>query len=179
MKTLIPARLPGEARTAAWVPPVATPGAETAALARFHWDCEWTGTIEPNMMGPGSPEMSAVGRATFAWTDDGLWLRGEFVQDQFTDDRLVLTWRAHYLVGWDPQARDYVAFLADNCGHAGFMRGAIAGDRLVMETPGDGPVRFRVTWELSDPGAPSWRDEVSVSGGPWQLVERYVLTPRS
>jgi hypothetical protein len=46
---------------AGWVSPVVTPGPETAALARFHWDCEWTGTVEPGMMGPGSPRMSAVG----------------------------------------------------------------------------------------------------------------------
>jgi len=161
----------------AWVPPLATPGPETAALARFHWDCSWTGTVEPDMMGPGSPRMSATGRATFRWTDDGLWLRGEFVQDQFAGDNLILTWKAHYLAGWDPQARDYVAFMADNCGHAGLMRGRIDRDRLVLRSPDGGPTTFRATWDLSDPDAPTWTDEVSVNGGPWQLIERYVLTP--
>ena len=171
-----PAMIEGQAM--AWVPPVVTPGPETAALARFHWDCEWTGTIEPDMMGPASPHMTAIGRASFSWTNDGLWLQGEFVQDQFVGEQLVLTWLAHYLIGWDPQARDYVAFMADNCGHAGFMRGRIAGDQLVLESSDPGPAKFRVTWDLSDPDAPSWIDEVSVDGGPWQLIERYLMTPR-
>jgi hypothetical protein len=161
-----------------WVPPIAVPGPETEALARFHFDCTWTGTVEPGMMGPDSPRMAATGQATFTWTDDGLWLRGEFAQDQFAAGRLLLTWRAHYLVGWDPRAREYVAFMADNCGHAGFMRGRIEGDRLVLATPRGEPVVFRITWDLLDPAAPTWVDEVSVNGGPWQLVERYVLTPR-
>lgn len=160
-----------------WEPPVVAPGPETAALTRFHWDCTWTGTVEPDMMGPGSPRIAATGQATFAWPGAGLWLCGEFLQDQFVGDRLVLTWQAHYLVGWDPLARDYVAFLADNFGHAGVMRGRIEGNRLTLSTPDDNLTVFRVTWDLSDPEAPVWSNEVSVSGGPWQLVERYVLTP--
>jgi hypothetical protein len=160
-----------------WMPPLVVPGLETSALARFHWDCAWTGTVEPNMMGTGSPRMAAVGRARFTWTADGLWLRGEFVQDQFIADRLALTWQAHYLIGWDPQAGDYVAFQADNCGHAVVLRGRIEGDRLVLATSEDAPVRFRVTWDLTDPATPRWIDEVSVAGGPWQIVEQYVLTP--
>jgi hypothetical protein len=123
--------------------------------------------------------MSAIGHASFAWTDDGLWLQGEFIQDQFAGKRLVLTWRAHYLIGWDPRAEDYVAFMADNCGHAGYMRGRIAGDRLVLESTEPGPARFRVTWDLATPEGPSWIDEISVEGGPWRLIERYVMTPRA
>jgi hypothetical protein len=153
------------------------PGPETAALTRFHFDCTWTGTVEAGMMGPGSPRMEATGQATFAWTDDGLWLRGEFAQDQVAEGRLVLKWSAHYLVGWDPQARDYVAFMADNCGHAGFMRGFIDGDRMVLTTPGSDPAKFRITWDVTEPGAALWKDEISVEGGPWQLIEEYTMVP--
>ncbi len=39
-----------------------TPGPEMAALDRFYTDVTWTGTIEPNGMGPGSPAMTARGR---------------------------------------------------------------------------------------------------------------------
>jgi hypothetical protein len=81
------------------------------------------------MMGSGSPQMVATGQASFDWTDDGLWPRGEFEQDQSAGGRLILTWKAHYLAGWDPRARDDVAFRADNCDHAGFMRRQIDGDR--------------------------------------------------
>lgn len=161
----------------AWVSPVVQPGPETAALARFHFDGTWSGTIEAGMMGPGSPPMTATGQATFAWTADGLWLRGEFAQDQIAGGQVVLRWHAHYLVGWDPAARDYVAFLADNCGHAGLMRGFISGDRMVLMTPEDGPARFRITWDATDPAAVRWIDEVSVGGGPWELVEQYTVVP--
>lgn len=102
------------------------------------------------MMGPGSPRMKATGRARFAWTDDGLWLRGEFAQDQVADGRLVLRWSAHYLVGWELRAGDHVAFMADNCGHAGFMRGSINGERMVLTTPAADPVKFRITWDVSN-----------------------------
>lgn len=149
-----------------WVPPIATPGPETRELTRFHYDYTWTGTVEPDMMGPGSPRMSAIGCATFVWTDDGLRLRGEFTQDQHVDGQLFLTWKAHYLAGWDPLAGDYVAFMADNCGHAGFIRGRIDGDRLVLMSSSNEPIVFRITWDISHPTAPTWIDEMSVRGGP-------------
>jgi hypothetical protein len=72
--------------------------------------------------------MTADGSARFEWTDDTLWLRGEFAQDQVAGGRVVLPWRAHDTIGWAP-------------------------------------------------AAPIWVDEVSVDDGPWQLIERYVLTP--
>ncbi len=152
-------------------------GPETEALKRFHWDCTWTGTVEPDMMGPDSPKMDAIGTATFTWVVDGLSVLGIFTQDQFADGQHVLTWKAHYLAGWDPQAQAYRAFLADNCGHMGFMQGHMVGERLIMETGDDGPARFRITWDLTDSHAPIWMNEISVAGAPWQLVEQYVLTP--
>lgn len=165
------------AATPGWTSPVVQPGSETEALRRFHWDCTWTGTVEPGMMGPGSPKMDAIGKASFTWVVDGLVVMGIFEQDQFADGEHILTWKAHYLAGWDPQAQAYRAFLADNCGHLGFMQGQIADERLVMETVGDGPARFRITWDLSDSQAPVWLNEVSVAGNPWQLVEQYTLVP--
>jgi hypothetical protein len=67
--------------------------------------------------------------------------------------------------------------MADNCGHAGFMRGAFDGDRMVLTTPGIEPVTFRTTWDVSDPAAATWQDELSVDGGPWQLIEQYTMAP--
>jgi hypothetical protein len=90
----------------------------------------------------------------------------------------VLTWLAHYLIGWDPQAQGFVAFQADNCGHAVCMCGRFEGERLMLETTDPGPARFRLTWDLAHPEGPHWTDEVSVDGGPWRVVEEYGLTPR-
>jgi hypothetical protein len=49
----------------------------------------------------------------------------------------------------------------------------IVGDRLTFETIGDPPARLRLAWDISDPASMTWRNEISVSGGPWSLVEEY------
>ena len=74
---------------------------------------------------------------------------------------------------WDGE---YRATVADVSGHAEVMRGRIDGDRLVFESVGNPPARIRLTWELAGP-ALTWRNELSVGGGPWSLVEEYLCTP--
>ena len=97
---------------------------------------------------------------------------------QFTSDgRFLLKWELHWVTGWDPAAGEYRATLADNYGHADVMRGHIEGDRLIFETLGDQPARLRLVWDLTDPDDATWRNEMSIAGGPWSLVEEYHLTP--
>ena len=57
------------------------------------------------------------------------------------------------------------------------MRGQIDGDRLVFESVGEPLVRLRLTWDASDPNELTWRNEMSVGGAPWSLVEEYRMTP--
>jgi hypothetical protein len=154
------------------------PGQEMRALAPFYLDVTWTGTIEPGGMGPGSPPMTARGQGTHHRMHDGLWIVGDYRQDQFLlDGTFVLTWQLHWVTGWDADAREYRATLNDNYGHADVMRGRIDRDRLVYETLGDPPVRLRLVWDVSDPTAALWTNEASVSGGPWRQVESYRMTP--
>ena len=142
-----------------------TPGPEMAALERFYTDVTWTGTIEPNGMGPGSPAMTARGRGVHSRLHDGLWIVGDYRQDQFlTDGTFVLTWRLHWVTGWDTDAGQYRATLNDNYGHADVMRGRIDGDRLIYATLDDRPVRLRLTWDLTDADAPVWTNEVCLGG---------------
>jgi hypothetical protein len=156
--------------------PIAT-GPEMEALARFHPDITWSGTIEEGGMGPGSPAMTATGRGVHARIQDGRWIVGTYEQEQFlTDGTFVLKWELHWVAGWDPASGEYRATLADNYGHADVMRGTIEGDRLVFVTIGDRPVHLRLTWDLSDPDDMRWRNEVS-AGGAWSLVEEYRCTP--
>jgi hypothetical protein len=61
-----------------------TPGPEMTALARFYVDVSWSGTIEPDGMGPGSPAMSAQGRGVHHRIHGGLWIVGDYLQDQFS-----------------------------------------------------------------------------------------------
>ena len=46
------------------IPKPITPGPEMAALARFHTDVTWTGTIEAGGMGPGTPAMTGSAGAS-------------------------------------------------------------------------------------------------------------------
>jgi len=155
-----------------------TPGPEMAALERFYANVTWTGTIEPNGMGPGSPAMTARGRGVHSRLHDGLWIVGDYRQDQFlTDGTFVLTWRLHWVTGWDADAGQYRATLNDNYGHADVMRGRIDGDRLIYATLDDRPVRLRLIWDLTNPAAPVWTNEVCLGGDRWQLVESYRMRP--
>jgi Protein of unknown function (DUF1579) len=160
------------------VPRPIVPGPEMAALARFYPDVVWTGTVSAGGMGPGTPEMTAQGRGTHELIQDGRWIVGTYSQEQYlVDGTYVLTWQLHWVVGWDPAGGGYRATLADNYGHADVMRGHIDGDRLVFETAGDAPVRLRMVWDLTDPDAIVWRNESSVDGATWTLIETYLMTP--
>jgi hypothetical protein len=59
------------------VPKPITPGPEMAALARFHTDVTWTGTIQPGGMGPGTPAMTAVGWGKHETIQDGMVWKNE------------------------------------------------------------------------------------------------------
>ncbi len=160
------------------VPPPAVPGPEIDHLARFFPDVTWTGQIEAGGMGPGTPAMTAVGRGVHHRIHGGLWIVGDYEQDQFlADGSYVLTWKLHWVTGWDTQAGEYRAVLTDNNGQADIMRGRIDGDVLTYENFGDGPVRLRLRWNRSAGPGLRFTNEMSVGGGPWTLVETYTMAP--
>jgi hypothetical protein len=152
------------------------PGPQTRALARFHRDVSWTGTVKAT---PQTPEMTASGRGTFHWTADGLWVIGEFAQDQFFEGRKVTSWSAHYIAGYDYSRQAYVAFAADSNGRAVPFTGSIEGDSFTIVSDGatiaGAPVRLRMIWDVSTPRRPRWRNEMSIAEGPWTLVEEYEM----
>jgi hypothetical protein len=160
-----------------WPEPL-RPGPETAALRRFHRDVTWTGTVKAT---PTTPEMTAKGRGTFRWSPDGLWVIGEFAQDQFYGGDKVTTWSAHYVAGWDYSRRAYVAFASDSNGRAVPFTGKIEGDQFIITsdgaTIGGAPVRLRMIWDASDPAVMHWRNEMSLEGGAWMLIEEYEMRP--
>jgi Protein of unknown function (DUF1579) len=156
------------------VPLPLQPGDEMQRLARFHRDVRWTGTIQAGGMGPGSPAMTANGEGRHHTIQNGLWIVGDYRQDQYlTDGSFVLTWELHWVAGWDATSREYVATHADNYGHAGVLGGRLAGDRLVFESPAGLAVRIRLTWDVRTADRLTWRNEISVDGGQWALVEQY------
>jgi hypothetical protein len=72
-------------------------------------------------------------------------------------------------------------FAADSNGRCVPFTGAIEGDRFTITsdgaTIGGAPVRLRMVWEASDPEVMTWRNEMSVAGGPWALIEEYEMMP--
>ena len=95
---------------------------------------------------------------------------GTYQQGQFLrDGSFLFKWQLHWVAGWDPANRDYRATVADNYGHAEVMRGWIEGYRLAFESVTAGPARLRLTWDMTDPDAMTWRNEISVGGDPSRL----------
>jgi len=163
--------------TAPQLPQTAIAGPEVAALAPFYRNWRWTGTIEPGGMGPGSPEMIGEGRAACRLIQDGLWYACDFEQDQrLADGTFVLRWQLHWVTGWDAAAREYRASSADNNGPSlAIYGGRIEGNRLVYESLTEGLSRIRLTWVLTDSDNAMWRNEYTLDGEIWNLIEEYVL----
>ena len=137
------------------VPKPALAGREMEALVRFHPDVNWSGVIEENGMGPGSPRMLATGRGRHREIQCGLWMVGEY--EQFLEDgTFVLRWELHWVAGWDESNGEYRATHSDNFGHAGVMRGFIYGNRLTFESIGDSPAKIRLVWDADEKSDLVW-----------------------
>lgn len=153
-------------------------GPEMAALRRFFPGVTWRGTIHEGGMGPGTPAMTGVGRGTAGVIQDGRWIAGDYEQEQFlADGTFVLRWQLHWVCGWSPEHGEYRAAMVDNYGHADVYRGQMDGDRLVFESMGDTGPRLRFTWDASNLEAMLWRNEMSVDGESWFLIEEYPMVP--
>ena len=169
-----------DARTDAAVPRSASAGPEMRALARFYRDVTWQGVIHEGGMGPGTPAMTGVGRSSSHAIQGGRWIVMDAEQDQYLGDgTFVLRWQLHWVSGWDPWHGEYRAVMADNYGHADVYRGRIDGDRLVFESVRETGPRLRFTWDASDPGVITWRNEMAVADGSWFLIEEYAMVPTS
>jgi len=160
------------------LPTSAQAGPEVAALAPFYRDWTWSGHIQAGGMGPGSPAMSGDGSARCQLQQDGLWYVCDFEQGQrLLDGTPVLTWRLHWVTGWDGRAGEYRASSADNQGpNLGLYRGRIEGDRLIYESVDTTLPRIRLTWILDDPEHCRWRNEITLDGSTWSLIEEYAMS---
>lgn len=79
------------------IPQPITPGAEMAALLRFHRAITWTGRICEGEMGPATPAMTAAGRGSHEVIQDGRWVVGTYSQEQYLHDgTFVLRWQLHW-----------------------------------------------------------------------------------
>lgn len=112
--------------------------------------------------------MTPKGRGTFRWSPDGLWVIGEFAQDQCYQGRKVTSWSAHYAVGYDYSRQANVAFACGSNGRAVPFTGRVEGDTFTIPsdgaTIGGAPVALRIIWELSNPQLLRWRNERRAMG---------------
>ena len=160
------------------VPRPISVGPEQEALRPFHRDGTWVGRIHAGGMGPGTPAQTAIGEARHRWIQDGRWVVGDYAQDQFLEDGTpLLRWELHWVCGWDPGAGEYRATTADNYGRVAMLRGWIDGPRLVFESLAGSSPMIRLTWDTSDPDVILWRNELSLDGVDWFLVEDYRIVP--
>jgi hypothetical protein len=152
-------------------------GPEVSALAPFYRDWRWTGLIEAGGMGPGSPAMTGIGSARCRLIQGGLWYDCEFEQEQrLLDGTYVLTWQLRWITGWDGRVGEYRASSADNQGpNLGIYRGRIDGDQLIYESLDEGLPLIRLTWILDDDRHARWRNEYTVDGSTWNLIEEYAM----
>jgi len=148
-----------------------------AALAPFYRDWRWSGTIEADGMGPGSPRMHGKGRAICRLIQDGLWYVCDFEQEQRLDDgTFMLAWQLHWVTGWDAAAGEFRASAADNNGPTLSMYRGVLDDRVLTYLPlGNTLPRIRLTWLLDDPGHARWRNEITLDGSHWRLIEEYAM----
>jgi len=75
-----------------------------------------------------------------------------------------------------PAAGEYRASSADNNGpNLAIYRGRIDGNRLVYESLQESYPRIRLTWILTDPDHCTWRNEFTLDGESWSLIEEYAM----
>ena len=91
----------------------------------------------------------------------------------------MLRWQLHWVAGWDRTAGEYRACSADNNGpNLAIYRGRIDGDRLIYESLQASLPRIRLTWILADPDHATWRNEFTLDGETWSLIEQYEMLAR-
>ena len=93
------------------------------------------------------------------------------------DDKRVLTWEGKWIIGCDALAQEYHAVGVDSNGVSFIFRGQIDRDQLIMESMGESPMRLRFTFDARDSNAIKWKNERSIGGDSWRLIEEYVLIP--
>ncbi len=101
-------------------------------------------------------------------------------EQRLADGTFVLRWQLHWVAGWDARAGEYRASSADNNGpNLSIFRGRIEEKRLVYESLSAELPRIRLTWIIDDATHARWRNEYTLGGEAWVLVEEYRMVARA
>ena len=136
----------------------------------------WSGKILPGALGPGCPEADMFGQTEGSWVNDGLYLliQGDY---QYRVEEIGGSfWKFDYFLGYDPLAKRYRQWLADNVGLA-IKDCTLEGTRLIVDFPPDARIEsgghtivFRQIYDWSKADVIKNTFEVRVDGGEWVLV---------
>jgi hypothetical protein len=171
---------PSTEKPAEGTPPAGPPkpGPETKALEPFFKTMSWTGKAEPGAFGPGSPATETRGGQKCHWVLDNFWVTCE-ITDTAGSGKTAMTFKGHGFAGWDLNHRSYRMLFVDNMGGSSVMEGKLEGKKLVFETPTEvpmmgTPMKFRLTFDHTDPKRMTMTDERAVKGGEFKKFEEVV-----
>ena len=94
----------------------------------------WSGKILPGTLGPGAPPAEMSGRTEGTWVNDGLYLLIQGDYRYSTDEISGSFWKFDYFLGYDPLAKRYRQWSADNVGMA-TKDCTLDGTRLIIDVP--------------------------------------------
>jgi hypothetical protein len=144
------------------------PGPETDALKPFVKNFTWTGKQLAGAMGPGSPEMPTKGKVTCKWIVNNLWAACD-IEETIGTGKDAHSWKGHHIFGWDFMAKEYRGATVGSMGSIDDLKGKLDGAKLSWESSADRmmhgqPMRFRVSFDATDPKAVKFTSEHIVAG---------------
>lgn len=164
-------------------PAMPVPSRDVDKLAAvFGIEATWAGTMRPGALGPGSPELPTTGTLSGRGIADGFWYLCDIKSTAGAGEQ-ALTWKGHFVAGWDASTEAFRAVLVDNLGMLVTLTGELGQDSFVATSVEALPLmgqmtRARFTWDFTDPHAIAFTNEHQIDGGPWQLWEEELITPK-
>jgi hypothetical protein len=147
------------------------PGPEHEKLKPFAKSMTWTGKMPAGAMGPGTPEIATKGKSSCKWVANNMWAACD-LEDTSGKGKDAITWKAHWMLGYDLAAKEYRAMMADMMGTATTYKGTVDGDKLVLESIGEvdmmgKPGKVRITMDNSDKKTVKFQSEHQFKGEGW------------
>lgn len=155
------------------------PGPETEALKTFTKNVTWTGKVPAGAYG-NNPELPSKGKATCKWILNNLWAACDMEDTQGTGKQAV-TWKGHWVYGWDFEAKEYRGTMTDSFGATVPMKGKLDGPKLTWESVSETtmmgqPTKIRITMDATDPKAVKFTGE-HTQGKNYVVDEETVMKP--
>ncbi len=152
---------------------LAKPGVQTKVLAPLVGKWKRGGTKTPPMRDP----LPFTGTQKCEWVAT-IWLSCDIADKHNAKDFPDVSGRL--IVGWDFLHEGYRGFFVSAIGASVPLTGTYADDKLVLESAVPlksplGQMAMKLTLDLTDPRAPTFKDERSINRTPWFTLEETKL----